>query len=304
MLRKQINRNSAYPVRAIATAALAATLSTHAGAWGSLDDVAKSLGKLGEEKIGEIKERLGGLGGLGNSGDRQKESTTEALALAAWTQLQLSQSERDPNPSADQKNLYSYADNYRLQGAVVGGLVGAVAGCLVAKNVMKSDCPKGVVYGAAIGGGIGYVVGGRVGQRQDIYAQKEADLSSKLAAAEADLADAKRARAAAERVVSARKTELTSLKRDYKRNRISRNEYVKRVGYATKDLEALTASKKGLEMQIASARQALDEAKPVMPGEKERMKRLVIQLEAENTAMDNSLRALAGVVETARVYEA
>ena len=287
-----------FVIAVLAMAVLSAPASADVSEW------IKRLPLPDLPKIPDILPTPGRSNGDGannrNPGNTENSGGVAELITAGMVQLRLSQASRDPEPTRHQRNLYSYADNYKVQGGFIGGIVGAVAGCVVAKDLMGSDCAKGVVYGAAVGGTVGYVAGSKIGERQEVYANQEKDLKGKLAVAQADLSDAKRARSSADRVVASHKVKLASLQQQYKRKRVTRDQYMEELGYATKDLEALSMSKKGLEKQVAAARSSLANAK-ASPGDQKQMEQVVEQLERENEAMGKALKTLSGVVETARV---
>ncbi len=234
-----------------------------------------------------------------SSNGQEKDAATAAIEMALL-QSQLSTAQRSPNPSPHQSQLHTYSDSYTMQGAGWGGLAGAIAGCLVADYLLDGSCSEGAIYGTLIGGTVGAVAGSRVGQRQEVYRDRELALRDKLTTARADLQDARDTRMAAEQVVASHRQNLATLTSQYERGQVTRDRLVRELGYAKEDAEALAAAHKGLDQQISELDTAIANSQPD-PAAQAEARQIIASLEAERDILDRNLRALSGTVQEVRV---
>ena len=234
----------------------------------------------------------------GNS-QNQMSDIEKALMVTQLTST-LNNARRPVSPSADQAQLYDYSDNYRLQGAATGAIIGAVVACLVADYLLDSSCSKGAIFGAVAGGAVGVYVGGRIGERQNVYRDREVALNTKLQTARTDLADAQSARIAAERLAQSHRQKLSQLQSDYKRTGRNKSEYERQIGYATKDLEAMNASKRGLDEQIKVLETEISNSRP-SEAELAESRGIIASLKSESQRLSQAMQSLSGTIESARV---
>lgn len=212
---------------------------------------------------------------------------------------QLQASPANPNPSVNGAQVQNYSRNYQAQGAIWGALIGAIGGCLLADFILDMDCTKGAIFGGAIGAAVGVAAGSDVGKRQEVYAKKEISLNEKLSAANADLADAKATRVAAENLVTEHRKTLASLRQKQNGSQQARQDMTKQVGYMSKDLEALTLANNGLKKQLESLDASIKAAKSTEDSNK--LRPVYTQLQAESVKMEAALKSMSGAIEDARV---
>ncbi len=251
------------------------------------------------------KQLCGFLGGSNcereeTSDDNQMSAGEVAIQLGLLQNQLSSNSVRTPTPSSAQSQLYDYSDNYAVQGGIIGGIALALAGCLLADYVLDASCSEGIIYGGLIGATVGAVAGSQVGQRQEIYRDNEISLNDKLTTARSDLEDARSARAAAEQVAASHRSRLTSLNTQYERGEVTREQLVREIGYATDDMESLTAASNGLGDQIALIEQSIANSQPD-PAAQAEARQIIEDLREEQAGIDVALQALSGTVQQVRV---
>lgn len=200
------------------------------------------------------------------------------------------------DPSAAQEELYNYSDEYSeeyaLQGAAIGAILGAAITCAFI------DCDAGsVAIGAGAGAAVGALGGSIVGTQQQQYANNSDRLDAMTEAAELQLADARRARQAAESVVAAHKAELANLKDQYSKGQISQEDYKDRLEDARYDRTRLSSARDALSDQIYALDRELSAQGPSY--KKDKLEKLREELAAERERLDQQLSDLTSDIDSA-----
>ena len=120
------------------------------------------------------------------------------------------------------------------------------------------------------------------------------------AAAENHLADAKRARKAAETVVAAHKAELQKMKQDYAKGQLDQDAYEERLEDAKYDRDRLLTARDALNDQIYALDRELDNQGTNEKTEK--LQRLRDELLVERDRLDEQLSDLTNDISSAEAY--
>jgi chromosome segregation ATPase len=121
----------------------------------------------------------------------------------------------------------------RLQGALLGAASGALAGWLISEDA------TGAAIGAAAGGALGYAAGYYIDTVNQSYANEQQALSTRVDAANQDIARYERAVADARTVVGSHRQTIADLNAQYARQQITADQYGAQVASIEGDIEAL-----------------------------------------------------------------
>jgi DNA repair exonuclease SbcCD ATPase subunit len=121
----------------------------------------------------------------------------------------------------------------RLQGALLGAAGGALAGWLISEDA------TGAAVGAAAGGALGYAAGYYIDTVNQSYANEQQALSTRVDAANQDIARYERAVADARTVVGGHRETIADLNAQYARQQITADQYGAQVASIEGDIEAL-----------------------------------------------------------------
>ena len=121
----------------------------------------------------------------------------------------------------------------RLQGALVGAAGGALAGWLI------TDDWTGAAGGAAVGGLLGYAAGYYIDTVNQSYANQQEALSTRIGAANQDIARYEQAAADARTVVASHRQKIADLNAQYARQQITADQYSDQVAVIEGDIDAL-----------------------------------------------------------------
>lgn len=120
----------------------------------------------------------------------------------------------------DERVLGEYSAEYVATGALVGAAGGAILGCVLGE-IIGSDCGTWALVGGGAGALAGGVYGYSVAEDTAQYASVQERVQVQQGAAQEELNAARRARAAAQRLVNRELTTLKSLRTNLAANQIS-----------------------------------------------------------------------------------
>lgn len=236
-------------------------------------------GKIEAEEMIEIgKKALGAINGFAETGYKNPP--------------------KEENQTAEQKALYGYSDDrakknvFGKRMAVGGGILGGLVGCQFA-NDCKKGAAIGALAGAAIGGGSGYLLG----KRQDDYADEYDYLDAKVEGAELELAEARSARKASEKIVDTRKKNLAKLRKEYQTDKSKQEALAKEIGEATYDAEQIAVAKNAVDANIKNLEEDLAAFPPETPQSK-KLAQQKAELVSERDKLNKQLAELTDALES------
>jgi hypothetical protein len=187
------------------------------------------------------------------------------------------------------------------QGALYGAGVGAALGCasVLLTDGDARDCLERAAIGGVIGAAAGAAGGYLVQQRDGSYAIAEQQLEQRLAAAEQELAEARRTRAAAEHMVGQHERDLARLSEAVEEGRASYVLLDRAVAHAREDARAVAEQNTVLKRQVAALEaetEALEGNDVAVPPE---LARVRDQLRLEQDRLERQLRILTEIATNA-----
>lgn len=136
----------------------------------------------------------------------------------------LSQSEKLISLEQEQKNARKRQTDFAVQAGIIGGVLGGLAGNVTCKaaNCSSNQRTAATIAGAGAGAAIGANQGKKQAQRQNAAAKAENALKRRIAISSQQLTTARAARQRAQRVAQFHQRKLSSLKREVKAGRASK----------------------------------------------------------------------------------
>jgi hypothetical protein len=210
----------------------------------------------------------------------------------------------DPSDSAedDRQTLQDYASSFPARAALYGAGIGAAAGCasaIIGDDADIGSCLKRAAVGGAVGTAAGAATGYVIRDRQDRYAVDEIRLQDRLRKAKEEVADARAAGDAAERVAAEHKATIARLESDVARGGASREELERAAGEARQDASRIREARSGLERQVASMDAELADLRQRNIETPAELAHRRDELRQELARLDRQLQALSGVADVA-----
>lgn len=210
---------------------------------------------------------------------------------------------RPSNPSQQQNALYEYAESFPAQaaigGAVIGALIGCAAGALSADDNAGAACATWGAVGAAGGAALGAAGGYIIAENQKQYASEEQRLQGLSEGADRELQSARRARAAAERVTVAHRTEIANLRNKYNSGQASREQLQAAVNEAKYDRDQIARAKGGLEAQIGLLDEEVRKQRQAGANVPNKLLAQRNELKTERDRLERQIQALNGEISAA-----
>ncbi len=186
----------------------------------------------------------------------------------------------------------------RRQATVAGCAAGAGAGALIGGlgALLQGDTTAimTTVATTAVGCAIGNAAGNYVNKRTAEYANDQQKYNAMIAAADQDVAEARRLRNAASTVVSQQRQKVASLNRKFEQGAVTRESYRSQLASSRNNIQALENQIKAIDSQVKLMRED-SEALRANSVNTSSMNSRISQLTAERNRLEDARQQLTNI---------
>ena len=226
------------------------------------------------------------------------------IVLATLTACQSAPQRTVETADGKQVAQYSgpeYAEDYAVQGGLIGAAGGAAIGCLIGEMISDGDCAKYALIFGGVGAAGGAAYGYDLGRETEVMASRQISAEESLASANSELEKARAAERAATNVVRDQKVKLETLRTQSNSSSAAKAEYEDAIEaakgfqlYLGGSIERVSDSIEDIQQRIAMTAQT-DPQEAAELGKKQK------ELEQVRDNLRNQLNTLIATIETHEV---
>jgi hypothetical protein len=224
-----------------------------------------------------------------------------AVAASALAACQSSPSRNIETADGQEVAEYSgndYAEEYAVQGGLIGAAGGAALGCLLGEVIASGECGKYALIFGGVGAAGGAAYGYEVGRDTEEMASQQVSAEQALAQADSELEKARRTQQAAANVVSNERVKLDNLQAQAATSEASRQAYEDEIEAAKGFQLYLGGSIERVNDSIADIDQRIAMTSQTDPAQASELSKKRQELEQVRDGLNRQLDILVATIET------